>query len=520
MLLFLEGATGFRQMNAFQVEHLVSHGYIVVAIDQPGAAAAVVFPDGRHAVGLTVPQFHATVRPSYMPVQTNSPPTGVQLPNGSTLTGNSIIPYLAQDVSFTLDQLAALNLADPHGVLPGKLDLQRVGVFGVSLGGIVAGQACHVDARLRAFLVMDAPMSIDVVKAGLQQPGMWITRDAASMRLERQRSGGWPEAEIEAHQTSMRAAYQGLSGAGYFVRVPGMFHSNFTDAAIWTPLAPWLGFAGPIGARRAHDIVNAYSLAFFDRHLLGRPATLLDGAANNYPEVRFESRRYWPAKRHGTPSFPARRRPRSLATLISRGMKVPMHMAASTSDGQWTPSTRRETATRPVHVTASNIAKLPARGQSRATHNAAAVENAAVVRVCPLGKLEPQYHCASHNAGRARPTMAFITQTTSVAAIGDAPTSTASKRRRATTSATAATTATGTRNRADPLNVNAAKKPFSAAGTCSRTNHRMASSTGPDSFATTSSMSLIPPTARVSSPRTANRRFVRCSVHCGLCRRA
>ena len=33
VLLFLEGATGFRQMNAFQVEHLVSHGYIVVAID-------------------------------------------------------------------------------------------------------------------------------------------------------------------------------------------------------------------------------------------------------------------------------------------------------------------------------------------------------------------------------------------------------------------------------------------------------------------------------------------------------
>ena len=135
-------------------------------------------------------------------------------------------------------------------------------------------------------------MSTDVVKAGLKQPGMWITRDAASMRLERQRSGGWPEAEIEAHQTSMRAAYQGLSGAGYFVRVPGMFHSNFTDAAIWTPLAPWLGLAGPIGARRAHDIVNAYSLAFFDRHLLGRPATLLDGAANNDPEVLFESRRY------------------------------------------------------------------------------------------------------------------------------------------------------------------------------------------------------------------------------------
>ena len=134
-------------------------------------------------------------------------------------------------------------------------------------------------------------MSIDVVKTGLEQSGMWITRDAASMRLERERAGGWSDAEIEAHQTSMRAVYESLSGDGYFVRVTGMFHSNFTDIASWTPLAPMLGFAGPIDSRRAQGIVNAYSLAFFDRHLMGRPAPLLDGAAKQYPEVLFESRR-------------------------------------------------------------------------------------------------------------------------------------------------------------------------------------------------------------------------------------
>ena len=291
LLLFLEGATGFRQMNTFQVEQLVSHGYIVVAIDQPGVAAAVVFPDGHRADSLTVPQFRSMVRPSYMPVGAGSTRTGVLLPNGSTLPDNSIIPYLAQDVSFTLDQLAALNRADPHGILAGKLDLQRVGVFGVSLGGIVAGEACRLDSRLQACLVMDAAMSTDVVKAGLAQPGMWITRDAASMRLERLRAGGWPDAEIEAHQTSMRAVYEGLPGAGYFVRVPGMFHSNFTDVASWTPLSAVLGLSGPIDARRAHGIVNAYSLAFFDRHLLGRPAPLLDTPSETYPEVLFESRR-------------------------------------------------------------------------------------------------------------------------------------------------------------------------------------------------------------------------------------
>ena len=284
VLLFLEGATGFRQMNTFQVEELVSHGYIVAAIDQPGAAANVVFPDGHELAGVPVPQLKALIRPSYKPSET------APLLQGRTLEDSSIVPFLTRDVSFALDQLAVLNQADPNRVLTGRLDLRRVGSFGVSLGGIVAGVTCLREPRVRACLMMDATMATDVVAAGLAQPSMWITRDAASMRFERQRAGGWPEAEIEAHQTSMRAVYESLPGAGYFVRVPGTFHVNFTDIPNWTPLAARLNLAGPMDGQRAHDIINAYSLAFFDRHLLGRPAKLLDGPAEQYPEVLFESR--------------------------------------------------------------------------------------------------------------------------------------------------------------------------------------------------------------------------------------
>ena len=290
VLLFLEGATGFRQMNTFQVESLASHGYVVVAIDQPGAAAAVVFPDGHQVAGLNLAQFQATVRPSYMPRGTGSPKDGILVPPGLAGQGGGIIATLTADVVFVLDQLAALNQSEPDGILTGKLDLQRVGVFGVSLGGIVVGEACLREPRLRACLMMDAPMSSAVVDAGLRRPSMWITRDAAGMRLERQRAGGWSEVEIEAHQSSMRAVYEGVAGPGYFVSVPGTFHSNFTDIASWTPMAALLGISGPIDPRRAHDIINAYSLAFFDRHLRGRAAGLIDGLAMRYPEATFESR--------------------------------------------------------------------------------------------------------------------------------------------------------------------------------------------------------------------------------------
>lgn len=284
VLIFLEGAIGFRQMNTFQTEELVSHGYIVAAIDQPYTAAVVVFPDGHQADGLPLDQMMPLIRQSYSPAQ-KAPAL-----NGRTFA-NGIVPYLAQDVSSALNQLAVLNQADPHAVLTGRMDLRHAGVFGISLGGIVASEACRLEPRLSACLVMDAPVPTDVVQSGLRQPTMWITRDAGTMRLERRRAGGWSEADIQEHQSTMRAGFENLRGNGYFVQIPGLFHVNLTDIPCWSPLLSWLGVTGPVDGQGAHSIINAYSLAFFDRHLKGHSATLLDGPAQQYPEVRFEARR-------------------------------------------------------------------------------------------------------------------------------------------------------------------------------------------------------------------------------------
>jgi len=283
-LIFLEGLGGFRQMNTFQVEELVSHGYIVAAIDQPYAAATVVFPDRRRTDGLPIERMLTLIHQSYMPAER------VPVLNGRPLK-DGITPYFAKDVIFTLDQLATLNRVDPNGILAGRLDLQHAGAFGISLGGIVASEACRLEPRLRACLMMDAPMPAAVVQAGLKQPSMWITRDAETMRLERERIGGWSEEDISAHQTSMRAVFESLTADGYLIRVPGMFHLNPTDVPYWLAFASQLGYTGPIDGKRAHTIINAYSLAFFDRHLRGRPAPLLDGPPQQYPEVIFEKHR-------------------------------------------------------------------------------------------------------------------------------------------------------------------------------------------------------------------------------------
>ena len=86
-----------------------------------------------------------------------------------------------------------------------------------------------------------------------------------------------------------------------------------------------------------------------------------------------------------------------------------MHAAANTSVGQCTPSTRREKATRQIHRIAVHNTNSRTPGQILLMQRAAAIPNAATTRVCPLGKLEPQYHSVSHSAGRTRPTAVLTT---------------------------------------------------------------------------------------------------------------
>jgi predicted dienelactone hydrolase len=284
VLIFLEGLNGFRQMNTSQVEELVSHGYVVAAVDQPYAAASVRFPDGRRVTGLTKAQMEPFTAQSLAPVADAPVLYGRTLPQGS-------IPYLAEDVSFTLDRLAALDRHDPDALLTGRLDLRRTGTFGMSLGAIVAAEACRTDPRLAACLMIDAAMPADVVHDGLRQPSMWITHDAATMRLERSQAGGWSEYDITQTLTSMRAVFvAGPPGQGYYVQVPGMFQVNFTDTPLHSPVARQMGFAGPIDARRGQGIVDAYSLAFFDRYLADRPSDLLAGPSPRFPDALVEVR--------------------------------------------------------------------------------------------------------------------------------------------------------------------------------------------------------------------------------------
>jgi dienelactone hydrolase len=257
VIVYLPGVTGYMQMGSFQTTALAEQGYVVVTLNQPGAVAAVVLPDRRIVVGLTREEAISVIAPSYLADRPALPNNFAQ----KLAPENSIVPYFAEDVPLVLDRLAQIN-ADPTHILHGLLDLDHVGLMGMSLGAIVTAKACAEETRIDACLMMDAPVPSAVSAVGLRQAALWISRPKEDQRLERDASGGWPENEIDAQAQTIEEALS-KSDHGQLVLLHGLFHLDFTDVPAVQPVLEWLGQSGPSGTVEAHRQINRLTKEFF-----------------------------------------------------------------------------------------------------------------------------------------------------------------------------------------------------------------------------------------------------------------
>jgi predicted dienelactone hydrolase len=285
VIVFSPGGGVIHEHNYLQMEELASQGYVVLSLSHPYESWVVIFSDGRVVRANQFKPKKAETQEE-KDREKRSLELAEKLEKKTTksveerkaimreifaLDPDKILDKLLKvrvlDVRFALDELRRMNSGERESPFKGKLDLTRLGVYGMSLGGATAGQACLEDHRITAGVNLDGTQFGSVIDGYMTQPFMFMN------------SG-----ESLDHNDFV---YDRMTNDAYSVIIAGSSHMDYTDMFFTTPLVKRLSRKS-IPDKRMYRVANAYLLAFFDKYLKGAEAPLLTGPSQAFPEVTFK----------------------------------------------------------------------------------------------------------------------------------------------------------------------------------------------------------------------------------------
>lgn len=290
VLIFSHGYTGYIAQNTPQVEELVSRGYVVASIGHTGEAAAVPFPDGRvvlidsAVIANMQEQMEQTQTDGADPVRMFDSISAELTVKDPALRRENFRKFLnstpeplrsqsvrewALDTEALLDELERMASGAVKSPLEGRLDLDRVGVFGMSYGGATAGEFCARDLRCKAAINIDGGQYGRLIDDSLTVPLLII-------------------GSSQAHGAHV-PALDLTRGPAWLIRVPETNHIGLTDLSLQGPIFRWMGVVGKLDPDRREAIMTDYTVGFFDKFLMNRPQQF-DGLATKFPEVQVTSR--------------------------------------------------------------------------------------------------------------------------------------------------------------------------------------------------------------------------------------
>jgi pimeloyl-ACP methyl ester carboxylesterase len=262
------GSTSFEYTSL--IEELVSHGYVVAAVEHTYTALAVVFPTGR------IVPFHQETIPSDLSADERFKRMMASVGIGIS-TG-------ASDLVFVLNRLEKMNEAGPrHFLLSGRLDLKKVAAMGHSAGADFATRACQLDERIKACVSLDGGMP--PVSAFPEFPdGKWFHQPVLSLEVDH--SGDrkpFSETQYNDYLNKMEAELNRCPLGSYHVilKAPGLYHGSFSDYGL---LAAEGRVVETHIALHNLRITQSFTLAFLDKYLKQANEPLLD-SASRVPEA-------------------------------------------------------------------------------------------------------------------------------------------------------------------------------------------------------------------------------------------
>jgi predicted dienelactone hydrolase len=274
VLVYQPGGGAPRFMGTFEAEQLASHGYVVVAADHAGFSPTETFPDGY--------RFKAD---QHLPPPLTSDLTQDYVNKVDAWLGNEVFPTWIADASYTLDKIEEMERT-PGQLFYNRLDLQRIGMMGWSFGGATSIQMSRNDPRVKAVIDQDGILFGDVSEKGTNRPFMLMHHGGEDKPPKPEQVNIIKE-RTEKAKAIDRSLIDHSSGPWYDVTIANTNHGHFSDFLLF--MSGQVANA-ELDPHRAHEIIVAYTLAFFDKYLVGKDSDLLKGPSANYPEVTFRKK--------------------------------------------------------------------------------------------------------------------------------------------------------------------------------------------------------------------------------------
>ena len=288
-VIFSHGGFGSRQINTALMEHLASHGYLVLSITHPYLSSGVMHENGDIVPfdqGLADGMMSWAGNPDYLAAFT-AEDHGLRLEAHLRNTETFILaPHFLiweQDYMHVIDRLETGDLPGHVQHLLPMIDMNRLGTFGMSFGAS-GSAAAHKDNRVKAAVNIDGGVfDSDLYDVDARMPVLVFHADG---------SVALPGYTMRPHSEFV---YEPLISAGtrsdvIRIETAGSTHFGHTDYSLVPASVREVDKAfdasmGTIDGQRLVQIMNDFTLHFFDHYLSGEGPGFDDAFRSEYPEV-------------------------------------------------------------------------------------------------------------------------------------------------------------------------------------------------------------------------------------------
>jgi len=197
-----------RDMYWCHIYNLVVKGFIVITVGATYDAVFTVFPDREH-----IPQLEALSN----------------LQSSDVEAWESLVTIRTKDLHYVLDRLPELNNTD--ALLRNKLDLERMGLMGHSLGGAAVYRVLKENASIKAGILLDPSLHLlGTDTSPLTTPILLMRQNSSTYEMLIQNR--WDETLARDTMKGQSWLDQTLVGYKSFIRIDDANHVTFSDVPI------------------------------------------------------------------------------------------------------------------------------------------------------------------------------------------------------------------------------------------------------------------------------------------------